>query len=93
MNIDVGDIERISNLIGIEIKPEELGKYEKELAMVLEWVNKLDNADISKIDNIHDDTISTPLRKDEVVKSEMNKEIVKAFPSSEKNMAKVKKVI
>ncbi len=93
MNIDVGDIERISNLIDIEIKPEELGKYEKELAMVLTWFNKLDDADISKIDDIHDDNICTPLRKDEVSPSKIEKEITKAFPNSENNMAKVKKVI
>ena len=50
-------------------------------------------ADTKKICDIYDDTLCTPLRKDEILPSKIEGEIVKAFPNLENNMAKVKKVI
>ncbi|MBT3393328.1 MAG: hypothetical protein HOF38_04735 [Elusimicrobiaceae bacterium] len=93
MYINASDIEKISNLTGIEITKEEFCKYEKELATVLSWFKKLDKADTKKICDIYDDTLCTPLRKDEILPSKIEGEIVKAFPNLENNMAKVKKVI
>jgi aspartyl-tRNA(Asn)/glutamyl-tRNA(Gln) amidotransferase subunit C len=89
------EVQKIASLARIEITDEEAEKYSKELSEILNFVEKLNEADTEGIEPIaHITGAKNVLREDKVVPySEETKEnIINNFPEKKDRFDKVKAV-
>jgi aspartyl-tRNA(Asn)/glutamyl-tRNA(Gln) amidotransferase subunit C len=94
MSIDIDAARKIANLARIETKDEDLESLSKELSKMLEFMQQLNSADISKVLPM---TSVTPmflsLRTDEVTDGDKQKEILMNAPHQSEDFFAVPKVI
>ena len=94
MSIDIDAARKIANLARIETKDEDLEALSKELSKMLEFMQQLNSADISKVLPM---TSVTPmflsLRTDEVTDGDKQKEILMNAPHQSEDFFAVPKVI
>jgi aspartyl-tRNA(Asn)/glutamyl-tRNA(Gln) amidotransferase subunit C len=94
MSIDIDAARKIANLARIETKDEDLEPLSKELSKMLEFMQQLNSADISKVLPM---TSVTPmflsLRTDEVTDGDKQKEILMNAPHQSEDFFAVPKVI
>lgn len=94
MSIGIDAARKIANLARIETKDEDLESLSKELSKMLEFMQQLNSADISKVLPM---TSVTPmfisLRTDEVTDGDKQKEILMNAPHQSEDFFAVPKVI
>lgn len=89
------EVQKIAGLARIEITDEEAEKYSKELSGILEFVEKLNEADTENIESIaHITGAKNVIREDKIIEySDKTREnIINNFPEKKDRFDKVKAV-
>jgi len=92
------DVRHIAKLARISLTEKEIEKFQKELSLILDYVEKLKEVDISKVQAtfhlIPKVTLEKGMREDVAKKRdiEMLKRLIKAAPETKETYIKVKSV-
>ncbi len=91
------EIQHIAKLARLNFKKEELKKFQREFSKILDYIEKLKEVDISKVEaDFQKSFLKNVIRNDEPkekLKLEIAKKLIEAMPSTQDNYLKVKKVI
>ena len=69
------EVEHIAKLARLGLTEKEIGKFQKELSLILDYVEKLKEVDVSKVEpTSHPLKVENVMRKDEV--SKFNKKLI-----------------
>ncbi len=94
MGITRRDVEYVARLARLKLSEEEIERYSKQLAKILEYIDKLNELDTSKTPpTYHVLPLTNVFREDKVEPSLPKDEILSNAPESEEGYFKVKKVI
>lgn len=94
MSISLEDVARVATLARIKVNPDELSHLGAELSGILHWIEKLNEIDITGVQNYCDrDSNSMPEREDEVTDGDRVPEILANAPESAHDMFAVPKVV
>jgi len=89
------EVKKIANLARIEISEQEAEKYSKELSAILDFVEKLKEAETEEIEPIaHIAGAKNVTREDKIIEalSETKDKIIKNFPEKKDRFDKVKAI-
>lgn len=90
------DVQHVAKLARLGLTKREENKFQKELSLILGYVEKLKKVDVSGIEpTSHPLRVENVMRKDEAQKSESQKsnELVEMAPVREKRHIKVKSIL
>jgi aspartyl-tRNA(Asn)/glutamyl-tRNA(Gln) amidotransferase subunit C len=94
MSVSLKDVEHIAKLAKLRFNDDELNRMAKEMNSILEYINKLNELDTSKVEPLsHVIDLKNVFREDEVKESYPVKEILKNAPSKTDEFFRVPKVI
>lgn len=94
MAVTVKEVEHVAKLARLEFSKEEIVKFTKQFNQILEYMEKLEELDTSKVEPLsHVIEVSNVLRDDEVRPSYPVEEILRNAPSRTDKFFKVPKVI
>lgn len=84
----------IAELAHLKLRDDEVEKFQKELDQILEYVEKLNEIDTSKVEPLsHPSPVINVFREDYVKKSIKSEEALKNSPDATEEFFKVPKVI
>lgn len=84
----------IAELAYLKLRDDEVEKFQKELDQILEYVEKLNEIDTSKVEPLsHPSPVINVFREDYVKKSIKSEEALKNSPDATEEFFKVPKVI
>ena len=87
-------ILKIAELAMLELKNDEIESLEKDLKEILDYVNLLDEVDVSSVKALaHNTNLKNIMRKDEQRKSDSVDLILKQFFDKQERLLKVKEVL
>jgi len=91
--LNIQEIEKLARLCRLELSAEEKDRYAEDLSAILSYVEKLQEVDVSHLENTTA-TTENVLRQDMVVgvSLEDQKELIKQAPDSKDNLVKTKPV-
>ncbi|MFH1830786.1 MAG: Asp-tRNA(Asn)/Glu-tRNA(Gln) amidotransferase subunit GatC [Pseudomonadota bacterium] len=94
-NTDIGDdVKRMASLAKLKFDPSELGTYADKAKAVLSYVDQLNELDTSGIEpTSHAVEMQAHLRKDEVIRSDIQEEILDVAPARDGKFIQVPKII
>ena len=88
------DIEKVAQLARLNLKPEEKKKLAKDIAAILEYVEKLKAINTEQVEpTSHVLNLENVFRKDEVKPSQVRDNALDHSPSREGKFFKVPKVV
>lgn len=93
------DIKHIAKLARIKLTESEEGRFSKELASILEFIEKLNQADTSAIEPMYQPTGSVNMfrtddhRKDFETGEDLNGKVIDQAPAKENRFVKVRSVL
>jgi len=92
------DVLKLARLSRLELSEEEIVRYQKELAEILDFVRQLDAVDVSGLKPTYQVTGltsegSNATRKDVVTEQVAQKELLKNVPQVQAGQIKVKRMI
>mgnify|MGYP001589019292 CR=1 FL=1 len=94
------EVQKIAGLARIKISQEEEKSLQKDLSSILDYVNTLNEVDVSMVDpQIHAALISSVVREDEIIERNLREEeeaaatIVKSSPDHDNGFIKVKAIL
>ena len=91
MKIDIGHIAKLANL---EIKEEEKEKLQKQLSLILQYVNKLNEVDTKNVEITSQVTgLENVTREDETAPSLTQGETLSNIKSQHNGLFKVKAIL
>lgn len=94
MAIDKNTVKYTADLARIELSEQELEHFTSQLNKILEYVNQLENVDVSKLEpTSHVLEMKNVYREDVVRKSLTACEVLKNAPNQENSLFKVPKII
>lgn len=94
MSVSKEDVKHIASLSRLEFTDEELEKYTKNMADIVDFANSLASLDVSNVEPTnHILDIKNVFRKDEVKPSYDREEILKNAPTKAGGCVSVPKVI
>jgi aspartyl-tRNA(Asn)/glutamyl-tRNA(Gln) amidotransferase subunit C len=94
MSVSIKDVEYIAKLAKLEFNETEATKMAKELNSILDYMNKLNELDTSKVEPLsHVIDLKNVFREDKVKESLPVDEILKNAPSKTDEFFRVPKVI
>lgn len=94
--IEKETVKHIAKLARLKLSEKEIEKYQKELAKILEFIEKLKEVDVSKVDATFTSIeIENVMREDEEREDFKDKilNLIKAAPETKDGYFKVKKII
>lgn len=94
MSVTQDDIKKVAKLARIEIPEESRADLAKQVGGIMEWINKLEQADTDGVEpliNVHEATLS--MSKDEVSDGDKAEEILANSKDSKYGYFTVPKVI
>ncbi len=92
--INKQQILKIAELAMLELKNDEIERLEKDLKEILDYVNLLDEVDVSSVKALaHNTNLKNIMRKDEQRKSDSVDLILKQFFDKQERLLKVKEVL
>ncbi|MEQ1647249.1 MAG: Asp-tRNA(Asn)/Glu-tRNA(Gln) amidotransferase subunit GatC [Hyphomicrobiaceae bacterium] len=94
MHVDEKTVRRIARLARIKVTDEEAKGLEKELSGILDWVEMLDEVDVSGVEPMTS-TVAMKLRQreDKVTDGEKAKDVTLNAPMTEDDFFVVPKVV
>jgi len=94
MNISKDKIEHMAHLAKINLLPEEKEKFFKEFSQILDFIEKLQEADTSKIEPFASGEIAGVSREDSAIpkSDELIRKLINNVPEKEENLVKTKKI-
>ena len=90
------EVKHIAKLARIGLKKGEIKKFQKELSLILDYIEKLKKVDITQADFFSPAAVdSEETRKDEKAKEKKadSKKLLKLSPKEKKGFVKVKQVL
>jgi len=88
------NVPHITKLANLQLKPEEIAKFEKQLSEVLEYVKKLDEVDVTDIEPTSQVTgLENVLRKDIPGQSLSQEEAIVNAKQTHNGLFKVKGIL
>lgn len=94
MKLSPEEVRKIAELARLEIDPVEIEKYSTQLSNILNFVEKLNELDVSGIEpTAHAISVPTPMRNDEPAEFKNQEEVLSQAPDREGRFFKVPKVI
>ena len=95
--ITAGQVEHIAKLARIELTEKEKEKFTKDLSSILDYVEKLNEVDTSKVEPIAQVTgLENVMREDKEIKSPKSKvksKLLEQAPSRKGDYVKVPKIL
>lgn len=93
MILDKKEIDKIAELVRLELTEEEKEKFSGELSSILDYVKKLGGVDTENIE-IRMNNLSNIFRDDKAEQCEISqKELLKNAPMTENGFLKVKSIL
>ena len=89
------EVLHTATLARLKLKKAEVGKYRKELSAILDYFEKLKEADVTNVNPMtHSVVLENVMRSDEIAaeKPETKKQLVDMAPSKKDRYVKVKAV-
>lgn len=94
MEITIKDVEYVARLARLKLTHDEKEKYARQLGDILNYINKLNELDTSKVEpTSHVISLSNVFREDKVRESLPAEEILSNAPQKSRGFFRVKKVI
>jgi aspartyl-tRNA(Asn)/glutamyl-tRNA(Gln) amidotransferase subunit C len=96
LKIDKKDVEHIATLARLSLSKKEIEQYQKELSQILEYVEKLNEVDVSNVEpTFHPLGIKNIMRKDEECKKDKNeiKKLLSLMPKMKEGYLEVEKIL
>jgi aspartyl-tRNA(Asn)/glutamyl-tRNA(Gln) amidotransferase subunit C len=94
MSVDQATVRRIARLARIKVKDEDVPKLAGELSSILQWIEQLNEVDVSKVEPLTSVVaMNMKMRQDEVTDGHYAPEVVKNAPRQEDNFFMVPKVV
>jgi len=90
------EVEHIAKLARISLTQEEIGKFQKELSSILDYIEKLKEVDVEQAKpTSHSVSIENVMREDEYASQtpELKKKLIEKFPDAEKGCLKTKSIL
>lgn len=89
------DVLKLARLARLELSEEEVGQFTKEISAILEYVEQLQEVDVSGLEPTAQVTGLTNVTRADVVKhyGATPEELLKNAPALEQNQIKVKRMI
>ncbi len=88
------DVEKLAELARIELTEEEKEKFGRQLSLILEYVEQVNEVDAGEITvGSHLDDRKNTSRKDDDVQYMDTKKIIEQFPEQFGNLNKVKPIL
>ncbi|MCK4474068.1 Asp-tRNA(Asn)/Glu-tRNA(Gln) amidotransferase subunit GatC [Candidatus Parcubacteria bacterium] len=90
------ETEHIAKLARLGLTKKEIGEFQKELSVILDYFEKLKKADISNVKAFSQSVLlENVMREDEAKKQDLEivDRLIKAAPDREKRYVKVKSVL
>jgi aspartyl-tRNA(Asn)/glutamyl-tRNA(Gln) amidotransferase subunit C len=96
-NLKIGkeEVKYIAKLARLGLSEKEIEKYQKELSAILDYIEKLKEVDVSKVEpTSHPLKIKNVMREDKERETfETPKKLLDLMPERKENYLKVKKII
>jgi aspartyl-tRNA(Asn)/glutamyl-tRNA(Gln) amidotransferase subunit C len=87
------EVEKVAKLARLGLTNEEIGKFQKELSGILDYIEKLKEVDIYGIEPAsHAVKIENVSRKDEAIKKTPQEKLLDLAPDKKEGFLKVKSV-
>ncbi|MBU0476475.1 Asp-tRNA(Asn)/Glu-tRNA(Gln) amidotransferase subunit GatC [Patescibacteria group bacterium] len=88
-------VKRIAKLARLGLKEKEIGKFQKELSSILDYIEKLKEVDVSGVKpTSHSIEIENVMRADETEKPKTQKsELLELAPETKEGYLKVKSIL
>lgn len=89
------EVQHVAKLARIALSPEDEKKFQKELSSILDWVEKLKEVQVEKVEpSFHSLPLKNVMREDEPFPKEEKEveKIIKLMPEREGDYLKVKSV-
>ena len=95
MPITEKDVEYAAKLARIELTEKEKEKFSKELSLVLDYINQLNEVDTDNVEVTSQVTgVINSLREDELIENLNNQDkIIAQFPETKETLLKVKAIL
>ena len=95
MSIDKNTVKKIGNLAKIELTNNEIEIYSTQLTNIIDFMNKLDEVDTSKVESIHNTNLDNHSNRTKDIVNDGNyvKKILKNAPDSKEGFFTTIKVI
>lgn len=88
------DVKKVAKLANLELKDEEIGKFEKQLSSVLDYVKKLEEVDTKDIEPTSQVTgLENVTREDKAYPSLPQEEALANVPEKENGFVKVAAIL
>jgi aspartyl-tRNA(Asn)/glutamyl-tRNA(Gln) amidotransferase subunit C len=94
LSVSIEEVERIARLALLSLSPQEKEKFTRQLNLILEYMEQLNQVDTSDVEPMsHPLGLTNVFRKDEVQDSLPVEEALKNAPDKSGNYFRVPKVI
>lgn len=88
------EVQKIAQLCKIELKENEIEKFQKELSIVLDYASELQKVDTEGVEPISQVTgLENILREDKSRASEFRDAIIANFPERKESFLKIKSIL
>ncbi|MBU6447842.1 Asp-tRNA(Asn)/Glu-tRNA(Gln) amidotransferase subunit GatC [Patescibacteria group bacterium] len=94
MQLTKDEVKKISELCRIQLTEAELEKFQKELAVVLDYVAELQKVDTEGVEEISQVTgLTNVLREDKERLSDLRDALIERFPERKDDFLKIKSIL
>lgn len=94
MQLTKEEVKKISELCRIQLTDAELEKFQKELAVVLDYVAELQKVDTEGVEEISQVTgLTNILRDDKERLSDLRDALIQRFPERKDDFLKIKSIL
>jgi aspartyl-tRNA(Asn)/glutamyl-tRNA(Gln) amidotransferase subunit C len=88
------EVQRIAKLARLGLTEKEVEKFQKELSLILDYIEKLKEADVSGVDPLsHPFEVKNVSRKDEISITAKSQKLLELAPEEKKGYLKVKSIL
>jgi len=88
------EVRHIASLARIGLSEEEVGKFSKDLSLVLDWIDELKKVDVENVEpTAHITGVENETREDNFSDFNNKNGIIKLFPEEKNGYDKVKSVL
>jgi aspartyl-tRNA(Asn)/glutamyl-tRNA(Gln) amidotransferase subunit C len=93
MAISKEEVKHLAKLARIELKEEEVDKFQKQITSILDYVKKMEKVSVEKGEKIVVSDIENILRNDRVEIQENNIQLLEQAPDQKNGHVKVKTIL
>jgi len=94
MRLRVEQVEHVAKLSYLELTPEELEHYTKDLTSIIRYIEKLNELDTKKVEPTYQvNAVTNIMREDEVKESLTTSELLQMAPEHDNHAIQVPKII